>query len=202
MSEVEVNVLTPKRTWLQVTADAVGGIWGWRVDVDPALPKKCVVVGAPHTSNMDLFAGFLMMLSAPVRLHWLGKDSLFRFPLVGGILKATGGIPVNRRERTNFVEQMAKRFEEAESLRLTIAPSGTRKKTDHWKTGFYHIAVAAKVPLAYGYVDYGRKVVGISRGMMPTGDIEADMEHIRAFYADIEGKFPANKSDIRLNPKR
>ncbi len=197
----DANVLYPRRSWLQVAADAIGGAFGWRVDVDPALPKKCVVVGAPHTSNMDLLAGFLMMLSVPVRLHWLGKDTLFWFPM-NYFFKATGGIPVNRRERTNFVAQMIDLFEKADTLRLTIAPMGTRKKTDHWKTGFYHIAVAAKVPLAFGYVDYGRKVVGISLGFTPTGDIEADFERIREFYADIKGKYPEKQSDIRLNPNR
>lgn len=200
MNDFDANVLSPKRAWFQIAADAIGNMVGWQVAVDPTLPRKCVVIGAPHTSNMDLMAGFLMMASAPIMLDWVGKDTLFWFPM-GAIFKAVGGIPVNRRKRTNFTAQMVKLFEQRDVLRLTIAPMGTRKKTDHWKTGFYRIAMAAHVSIAFGYVDYGNKVVGINKGFTPTGDIDADFERIREFYGGMQGKFPRKQSAIRLKPK-
>ncbi len=202
MTGYDANVLSPKRAWFQVVADTIGGLAGWRVDVDPTLPRKCVVIAAPHTSNWDLIAGFLMMVSAPIKLYWLGKDSLFSFPPMGAFLKAVGGIPIDRRRHTNFVTQMAGHFAEADVLRFAIAPMGTRKKTDHWKTGFYHIAMAANVPLVFGYFDHENRVVGLSKGFMPTGDIEADFERIREFYADMRGKYPENQSDIRVKPRK
>ncbi len=194
------DIFSLRRTIWQQLADLIGNSVGWRVDVNPALPKKCVVIGAPHTSNMDLFLGFLMMAVARIKLYWVGKDTLFRFPL-GIIFRALGGLPVNRRKRTNFTAQMVCFFEQSDTLRLAITPMGTRKKTTHWKTGFYHIAVAAGVPIAFCYVDYGRKVIGIGPSIVPTGDIEADFEIIRHFYADVRGRYPENQSDIRVKPR-
>ena len=189
-----------RRTIWQQLADVIGSAVGWRVDVNPNLPRKCVIIAAPHTSSIDLFLGLLMMAVARLRLYWIAKDTLFWFPL-GVLWKALGGIPVNRRKRTNFTGQMVDLFEQRDTLRLAIAPMGTRRKSTHWKTGFYRIAMAARVPLAFAFIDYGRKTVGIGPVTVPSGDIEADFEIIRHFYDGIKGRFPENQSDIRVKPR-
>jgi 1-acyl-sn-glycerol-3-phosphate acyltransferase len=175
---------------------AIAAAAGWQVRVQPP-PPRCVVIGAPHTSGWDLPLTLLMMLAAGLRLRWIGKDTLFRGP-VGWLLRALGGIPVNRRSRGNFVEQMAAAFRANESLMLAILPEGTRSATRYWKTGFYYIALSAGVPIVLGYADYRRRVVGLGPVLQPTGDIQADFETIRAFYSGITGKHPERQGAIQL----
>ncbi len=165
------------------------------------VPSKCVLIGAPHTTNFDLFIALLLMVGGGIKLNWVGKDTLFRFPM-GPVFRGLGGIPVNRRKSTNFVGQMVELFAQSEELRLVVAPSGTRKKTPYWRTGFYHIAVNAGVPIVFAYGDYKRKMVGVGAQMIPSGDIRADFEIIRQFYADIQGKHPEMQSDIRIRGKK
>ena len=171
---------------------------GWQVQIQQP-PARCVIIGAPHTSNWDLPLTLLMMLSGNLKLRWVGKDTLFREPL-GWLLRALGGIPVNRRARLNFVDQMVEAFRVNESLMLAILPEGTRRRTTHWKTGFYYIALRAGVPIVLGFADYRRRIVGLGPALHPTGDIEADFAAIRAFYADITGRHPERQGAIEIRP--
>ena len=171
---------------------------GWQVQIQLP-PPRCVIIGAPHTSGWDLPLTLLLMLSGNLKLRWVGKDTLFRGPL-GWLLRALGGIPVNRRSRLNFVDQMVAAFQANEALMIAILPEGTRQRGSHWKTGFYYIALGADVPIVMGYADYRRRIVGLGPTLRPTGDIAADFATIRAFYADIVGRHPERQSAIEIRP--
>jgi len=119
----------------------------------------------------------------------MGKDTLFRKPFEG-FFKWLGGIPIDRSRSSNVVGQMIDKFHETDRLILTISPSGTRKRVEKWKSGFYHIASRAKVPVVLGFLDFKRKTGGIGPVVTLTGDMEQDMKGIRAFYSNIEGKYP------------
>lgn len=170
---------------------------GWRTHVVHPQISRYVLIGAPHTSNWDF--GLLLLLIGAERLpiRFMAKDSLFRGPL-GPLMRSLGGISVNRRERTNLVDQIAAKFEEFDDLIIGLAPEGTRKKTSHWKTGFYFIALKAKVPIVMAYLDYGNKVIGVGPSFMPSGDLKADFEIIREFYTGIVGKNSKMQGEIIL----
>jgi 1-acyl-sn-glycerol-3-phosphate acyltransferase len=119
----------------------------------------------------------------------MGKETLFRWP-INGFFKWLGGIPIDRSKSKNVVAQSIQHFHENEKLILTIAPAGTRKKVKKWKSGFYHIANGANVPIVLGFLDYRRKVGGIGPVIYPTGNFEADMKTIRAFFNGVTGKYP------------
>jgi 1-acyl-sn-glycerol-3-phosphate acyltransferase len=175
---------------------AVAAVTGWQVRVQPP-PARCVIVGAPHTSNWDLALTLLLMLAGGLKLRWVGKEALFRGP-IGWMMRTLGGMPVKRGGRNNFVEQMAAAFDGNASLMLAILPEGTRHKVPQWKTGFYYIALRAGVPIVLGYADYRRRVVGLGPTLHPTGDIQADFESIRAFYTGITGKHPERQGGIQI----
>jgi len=149
--------------------------------------SKFVLVGAPHTSNWDLPFTLLMAFAFRARIHWLGKRAIFRRPFKG-FFQWLGGIPVQRSRSQNLVEQSIQQFQHNEKLILTIAPSGTRKSVVKWKSGFYHIACGAKVPIVLGFLDYQRKVGGFGPLVYPTGNFLADMKTISAFYDGVSGK--------------
>jgi len=176
---------------------AIAAACGWQVQIQP-LPSRCVIIGAPHTSNWDLPLTLLMMLCGNLRLRWVGKDTLFRG--LGWLLRALGGIPVNRRSRLNFVDQMIAAFQANQALMIAILPEGTRRRAAYWKTGFYYIALGAGVPIVMGYADNSRRIVGLGPALHPTGDIEADFVAIRAFYANITGKHPQRQGAIEIRP--
>ena len=160
---------------------------GWRTEGRlPQIPKF-VLVGAPHTSNWDLPFTLLMAFAFRARIHWMGKRAIFRRPFKG-IFQWLGGIPVQRSQSENLVEQSIQQFQRSEQLILTIAPAGTRKRVIRWKSGFYYIACGAKVPIVLGFLDYRRKVGGIGPLVYPSGNIAADMKIIRAFYDGVTGK--------------
>jgi 1-acyl-sn-glycerol-3-phosphate acyltransferase len=121
----------------------------------------------------------------------MGKETLFRWP-INGFFKWLGGIPIDRSKSKNVVAQSIQQFHENEKLILTIAPAGTRKQIEKWKSGFYHIANGANVPIVLGFLDYRRKVGGIGPVVYPTGNFEADMKTIRAFFNGVSGKYPKN----------
>lgn len=164
-------------------------ISGWRLEGEIPQLKKCVIIGAPHTSNWDLFFGLLYKMYYGLNIHFLMKQELFRFPL-NLFFKRIGGIPVNRGQKNNLVETLYEKFTQKENFFLALTPEGTRGKVKHWKRGFYYIATKAKVPVVLGYMDYGRKVVGVGPVFYPTKDIEADMAEIIGFYSSIQAKFP------------
>lgn len=162
---------------------------GWKVE--GALPPqavKSVLIAAPHTSNWDLPYTLMLAFALRLRVYWMGKQSIFRAPF-GGLMRWLGGIPVNRSQSSNLVASSAQAMREAEGpMQLIIPPEGTRGRTRHWKTGFYFIAQQAGVPIVLAFVDFGRKVGGLGPLFQPTGDVDADMARIKAFYAPIQGK--------------
>jgi 1-acyl-sn-glycerol-3-phosphate acyltransferase len=166
--------------------------------VPPPGPRG-VIVFYPHTSNWDFVIGYLAKAAAGLELQFLGKHTLFAGPL-GPIFRWLGGIPVDRRAPAGVIPALVRRFASAPRLWLALAPEGTRRHTDHWKSGFYRLAVEAGVPLGLAYADYRARVVGVGTYLALTGDEEQDLARIRAFYADKVGKYAAQASDIRLRP--
>ena len=171
----------------------------WKLDVNMPAAPKFVLVGAPHTSGLDLFYALMLAHGTGIKMNWIGKESLFRWPL-GGPMRWLGGIPVQRHSRQNFVQQVVDIFNRLERLVIAIAPEGTRGKADHWKTGFYYIAQGAGVPIALGFVDYKDKIVGIGPTIYPSGDIHADFTQIKAFYAGKTGRYPHLQGEARIRP--
>jgi 1-acyl-sn-glycerol-3-phosphate acyltransferase len=170
-------------------------VMGWEATgTFPDLPKY-VLVGAPHTSNWDFLFTMLLMFSKGVRFNWIGKDSLFRWP-VTGLLHRLGGIPVKRDRKGNFVSQMVEIYNRSSHLIIAISPEGTRSLVTRWKTGFYYMALGARVPLVLGYVDYRRRQVGVGPVVYPNDDIEATFAELREFYADKTGKYPHKQGQI------
>lgn len=168
---------------------------GWRTEGRLPLIPKFVLVGAPHTSNWDLPLTLLVAFALRARIHWMGKTAIFRRPFKG-FFQWLGGIPVERAQSDNLVEQSIQQFHCNDRLILTIAPAGTRQRVVRWKSGFYHIACGADVPIVLGFLDYRRKVGGIGPVVYPTGNITVDMEAIRAFYDSVTGKNPAQSIAI------
>lgn len=164
-------------------------ISGWRTE--GALPDipKFVMIAAPHTSNWDFPIMMSVAFKLKAKLYWMGKEVLFRKPFKG-LFKWLGGIPIDRSRSHNVVRQMIDKFIEMDRLILTIPPSGTRKRVKIWKSGFYHIAAGANVPVVLGFLDFERKTGGVGPVVTITGDMEKDMRLISSFYADIEGKHP------------
>ena len=156
-----------------------------------------VFIAAPHTSNWDLIYMLACAWALRVRLSWVGKDTLFKGPM-GPFLRAMGGIPIIRDKKLGTVGSLAATFNDGNNIYLSIPPSGTRSKRDHWKSGFYWVAQQADVPIICGYLDYKTRSGGIGPVIHTTGDIKADMDKIRAFYTPLEGKLNHNKSAIRL----
>lgn len=132
-----------------------------------------------------------------IRVSWMGKHTLFRRPF-GPVMRSLGGIAVDRRAPHGVVGQMAEIFADREQLILAVPPEGTRKRVEHWKSGFYEIARAADVPIAAGFLDYRRRRGGIGPLIRPTGDVAADMDDIREFYADKTGRHPERFAVPRL----
>jgi 1-acyl-sn-glycerol-3-phosphate acyltransferase len=170
---------------------------GWEPEGRAPVARKYVLIAAPHTSNWDL--AYLLAIAAilDVRVSWMGKHTLFRGPM-GPVMRALGGIPIRRHRREGLVEQMTRRFAELEELALTIPPEATRRRVELWKSGFYHIARAARVPVVMGYLDYRRRRGGFGPELEPSGDVRRDMDQIRAFYKGIEGRYPACFGEPRL----
>jgi 1-acyl-sn-glycerol-3-phosphate acyltransferase len=173
------------------------GFFGWRVEGTLPETRKFVFIAAPHTSNWDLPFMLATAYILGVEISWMGKHTLFEGPF-GWFMRALGGIPVNRTAPQGLVQQVAAVFQRSDTLILAIPPEGTRKKVAYWKSGFYHIARSAQVPIGLSFLDFGRKVAGLGPLITPTGDIRADMEQVRAFYRDIRGKHPALESEPRL----
>jgi 1-acyl-sn-glycerol-3-phosphate acyltransferase len=177
---------------------------GWRVEaVLPDLPKYVIIL-APHTSNLDGFVSFtgeaiLTCGFHTIKISWLGKHTLFRGPF-GYLMRWLGGIAVDRRARHAFVDQAVQAFNEREHITLGITPEGMRNKSRYWKTGFYYIALGAQAPIVLAYVDYKRKVLGTGPLIRPSGDIQADMAAIRAFYETITARHPEKVGQMEVPP--
>jgi 1-acyl-sn-glycerol-3-phosphate acyltransferase len=162
---------------------------GWELDGGKPEPKKYVMIAAPHTSNWDLPYMLATAILADVDLKFMIKYEVIKGPM-GWVLKKMGAIPIVRHEKRSTVQQMVDRFNESEELALSVPPEGTRKRTECWKSGFYRIAVEAKIPIMLGYLDYGRKRGSFGIPYVPTGDMTRDMDVIRDWYKDKTGHHP------------
>jgi 1-acyl-sn-glycerol-3-phosphate acyltransferase len=171
-------------------------VFGWQKTGHVPHARNMVIIAAPHTPNWDFVFLLATAYSFGISVNWLGKDSLFQSPL-GRILRFLGGIPVDRSKKNNLVQSLSAQIEHGSGINLVIPPSGTRRKTDHWKSGFYRIAEAAQIPLVCGFLDYGKKEAGLGLAFLPS-NLSNDMDRIRKFYAPIAGKYPENKSKIWL----
>ncbi len=159
--------------------------------------ERFVLIAAPHTTNWDFPYLIAFAEIFDLRIHWVGKHTLFRGPM-GSVMRALGGIPVRRDRRENLVSTLARLFGEHETLGLVVPAEGTRSYVDHWKSGFYHIAREANVPIVMSFLDYERKRGGFGPAFLPSGDVTADMDAVRAFYADKKGRHPERFGAIRL----
>jgi 1-acyl-sn-glycerol-3-phosphate acyltransferase len=165
-------------------------MFGWKIDDHaPEGVKKCVIVVGPHTSNWDFVLGRLAFVHFGIKGKYLIKKELFFFPL-GLILKAIGGIPVDRKKNNNMTEYAASLFQENEELFLVFTPEGTRKYNPNWKKGFYYIAMRAKVPIYICYMDYERKIGGFHSLFEPTGNVDEDIAYIKSIMGQYKGRFP------------
>jgi 1-acyl-sn-glycerol-3-phosphate acyltransferase len=164
---------------------------GWKVEgsLSPEC-RKSVFIAAPHTSNWDLPYTLMVAFALRLNIYWMGKASIFRPPFRATMMWL-GGIPVDRAQSNNLVEASVAAIQTADGpLQLVVPPEGTRSKARYWKSGFYYIAVGAQVPIVMAYMDYQKKISGLGPVFQPTGNIEADMQTIKAFYAPFKGKNP------------
>ncbi len=178
------------------TAEKSLNLMGWQIDNHWDLNiDQCVMIAAPHTSNWDALYARLALKALGVNVRITIKDSYMKFPF-GPFVRAMGGIGINRRPkqdgeaRQSMVELMADLFKHHPKLVMLVTPEGTRAKQEKWKTGFYHVAMQAGVPIALAYMDYAQKKTGVGKIVYPTGDYEKDMAEIMDFYAQIHAKFP------------
>lgn len=164
---------------------------GWRTEgmtpEEIAAYPKYVLIAAPHTSNWDFPITLMICFQLRLRVYWMAKASLFTWP-IGWLSRWLGGIAIDRSAANNTVQNTVNAFNARERLAVIVAPEGTRGKVTHWKTGFYHMAHGAGVPIALAYLDFARKRGGIGRMFITTGDITADMAEIQQFYSGITGK--------------
>jgi 1-acyl-sn-glycerol-3-phosphate acyltransferase len=166
---------------------------GWKVvgnvNMSRDTVKKAIIIAVPHTSWHDFYIGVLLRKVLNIKTNFIAKKELFVGP-IGWYLKAIGGAPIDRQTKENKVEAIAKLFAQKEEFRMTLAPEGTRKKVDKWKTGFYYIAKEAKVPIIMFTLDFGKKENRISEPFYPTDDMEADFDFMHNFYKGVVGKKP------------
>jgi 1-acyl-sn-glycerol-3-phosphate acyltransferase len=160
---------------------------GWRMAGELPNVPKLVAIAAPHSSNWDVIWGLLFKVSLRLQVHFIGKREAFFWPL-GPVLRAFGGIAVDRGGAHGVVDEMRRQFDTHERFWLAIAPEGTRKKVQKWKSGFWHIARAAGVPILPVYFHYPEKTIGFGPLIWPSASMEADMARIRAFYEPWRGK--------------
>ncbi|UMB61083.1 1-acyl-sn-glycerol-3-phosphate acyltransferase [Lutibacter sp. A80] len=165
-------------------------LFGWKtVGAFPTDIKKYIIIGAPHTHWQDFMLGLAMKLTQKLPVNFIGKASLFKPPF-GFIFRKLGGIPIDRSKSTNKVEAIINIFNKREQFIFALSPEGTRKRVDTWKTGFYHIAKGANVPIVMMTFDFENKQVKISKPYYLTDDKEKDMNFIYDFYRGVKGKIP------------
>jgi 1-acyl-sn-glycerol-3-phosphate acyltransferase len=176
-------------TILRTLSIGILRLTGWKVL--GSLPPNCgksVFIAAPHTSNWDLPYTLMVAFALRLNIYWMGKEQLFKPPF-RHLMMWFGGIPVQREKSNNVVAASVEAIKAADGpLQLVVPPEGTRSKARYWKTGFYYIAVGAQVPIVMAYMDYDKKISGLGPVFQPTGDIDADMAAIKAFYAPFKGK--------------
>lgn len=162
---------------------------GWTASGTVPSPRKFVLVAAPHTSNWDFLYFIGLTEELGIMPHFMAKNTLFRWPF-RRFLFDMGGVSVDRSSPQNYVRQMADEFARRDEFMLTIAPEGSRGNNSKWKTGFYQIAMAAKVPFVIGMMDYATKTGGLGPAIMPTGDYRADMAKVIDLYKHVVPRHP------------
>jgi 1-acyl-sn-glycerol-3-phosphate acyltransferase len=170
---------------------------GWRVVLARPVPMRCVVVFYPHTSNWDFPVGLMAKWMVGVPFRFVAKESLFTTPL-GPWIRRWGGIPIDRSGPMGAIARLAQEFAAHADFRLVIAAEGTRSRTEYWKSGFYHLARTAHVPVALAFIDYCRRETGVGGYVDLTGDVGEDMARIAAFYSDKTARRPELAGPIRL----
>lgn len=176
---------------------------GWQWEGDLPTDKKFVVLAYPHTSNWDGVVMTLIARSVGLDMKFMIKQDWVKGPM-GPLMRAMGAVAIDRSKKNNVVDQMIAEFGERDSLALIIPPEGTRSRADGWKSGFYHIARGANVPVVPGYLDYKRKRAGMGPARMLTGDVKADMDSLRAYYATKQptAQDPRDQSPIKLKEEK
>jgi 1-acyl-sn-glycerol-3-phosphate acyltransferase len=193
-----VSAAPPRPTLLSRAALGVLRLIGWQsVLVWPPEPKGVIIV-YPHTSNWDFVLGMLFRIGQGLPANWVGKTEMFKWPFAG-LLQRLGGVRLDRRRSRGFLDALVEEYQRRDWIWVAIAPEGTRGHTDHLKSGFYQLALAADVPVALAYIDYGARKLGIDTYVRMTGDREADLATLRAFYAGKRGQRPdlAGEIDFR-----
>jgi 1-acyl-sn-glycerol-3-phosphate acyltransferase len=172
---------------------------GWQFEGDVPVVEKCVALGVPHTSNWDGVLLLAVARSLGIEMSFMIKNDWLRGPL-GPLMRRLGAIGINHSRSTNVVDAMVDELRRRDRLWLVIPPEGTRSRAEYWKSGFYHIALGAGVPVVPGYLDYGRKRIGLGAPIHLTGDVQDDMDRIRAFYAQHAptAQTPEDFGPIRL----
>ncbi|NPA44151.1 MAG: acyltransferase [Chlorobi bacterium] len=165
-------------------------ITGWKiVGIIPKIPKMIVII-VPHTSNWDFVLTAFVSIAVDAKANFLGKHTLFKFPIIKHLMYWLGGIPVERSTRHGFVDLLTEKFKKRESLMLALSPEGTRKKVERWKTGFYYIALKAGIPILPMALDYGKKIIKFHQIFKPTGNIEKDFAYLLSLFKDVTPKNP------------
>ena len=180
-----------------IVCRAYTSLSGWKLETQPAPHRPTVFIGAPHTSNWDFVIMLVIAWSLDMDVNWLGKNSLFKGP-AGPIMRALGGIEVDRANPKNLVKDLVERMHGDDSFALVVAPDGTRGHHTHWKSGFYRVALDTGMPVTLGYVDRTTKTFGLGPTVDLTGDAVQDMDKFRAFYADKAGYHPQKRVEPRL----
>lgn len=177
-------------------------IWalGWRLEGYPPDRAKLVFIGAHHTANFDVFLMIMMSWKLRIRMSYLVANDL-KFPL-NVLSQLANGIPIDRNNpNSNTVDQVVDYINRVDKVALMIAPEGRLRRMEYWRSGFYYIAMGTGVPIVPGYMDYGRKVIGLADAFTPSGDIEADMANLQHFYANVTPRFPEKAGPVRVRPR-
>ncbi len=185
--------------WLSRFARGLLNAAGWKVLFDGLPGPKGIAIVYPHTSNWDFVVGLLAKWAIDLPVRWVGKESLFQGfagATVGRLMRLWGGRPVDRQHPSGAVAQLAQLMASEPWFWLGLSPEGTRRHTDHIRSGFYHLALQLALPVALVYIDYPRKEIGVMNFVKMTGDVERDLETLRGFYADKQGRFPDQASKI------
>lgn len=162
---------------------------GWKIAGIVPQESKYVLIEAPHTCMMDFVIAKFHNWATGMQLHFLIKQEMFFFPL-GCILKAAGGLPLNRKHAAGLIARIVYEFENRTHFALAVTPEGTRRKTTRWKSGFYYIACKAQVPIAVGFIDYARKELGVKAMFQPTNNMEQDMIDLKRHYIGVTARYP------------
>lgn len=170
---------------------------GWSIDMPAPPGPKMVLLAYPHTSNWDFIIGLIARFTFGWPVRWVGKHTIFRPPF-GRFFRWLGGIPINRSRPGGFIDDVVAQIHADAHAIVCIAPEGTRSYVEGWKSGFHRIARTAKVPIALGYIDWGRRCVGIAGYVQPTDDIDADLAAIRAGYASVTAFYPEKAGRIAI----